>query len=183
MQSILQKKTISDFARFPEGTLVQLIDGEIILSPSPVSKHQLTAMRLAILLQKYADAHFPGTVLTAPMDVYFNEHEAYQPDVMFISTENKSIIGTENIQGAPDMIVEILSPSTAYYDLRHKKQVYEFYGVKEYWIVDPQDESVEIYARRDKKFEVHSQAGNHGSVNSAYLAGLQVHLADLFRPI
>lgn len=183
MQSTLQRKTTTDFARLPEGTLAQLIDGEIIMSPSPVPKHQLVIMRLAARLQIFCEKNDAGLVLTAPQDVFFNEHEAYQPDILFISKKNKHIIHEDCIRGTPNLVVEVLSPSTAYYDLRHKKRVYEAYGVQEYWIVDTHEERVEIHSLQEGKYVLAAEANHSGEVISRHLPNFKVSLPYIFREI
>jgi len=105
---------------------------------------------------------------------------AYQPDIIFISNDNANIIGEKNIQGAPDMVIEILSPETAYYDLREKFRVFEECGIKEYWIVDPGLKKIEIYENQDKKFKIYSEAEGEGVVSSKLLDGLSISLIEIF---
>src|SRR5205085_5651884 len=106
--------------------------------------------------------------------------KAYQPDILFISKDRLHIIGQQKIEGAPDLVVEILSASTAYYDLKHKKLQYESSGVKEYWIVDPMEETVEIFNNVDGKFVLFSQAQKQGIVRSALLHGFEIEVGPLF---
>lgn len=181
MQSTLQRKTTTDFARLPEGTLAQLIDGEIVMSPSPVPKHQLVVARLTARLHDYCEKNHKGIVLPAPIDVYISEHEAYQPDILMIAEGNKGIIAEEGIRGAPDLVVEVLSPSTAYYDFRHKKQIYEKFGVKEYWIIDPHEETVEIYSLREGKFALAIEDSRSAELRSKLLPDFVISIAYLFR--
>jgi Uma2 family endonuclease len=97
-----------------------------------------------------------------------------------ISKDNIKIIYEKNIQGAPDIVVEILSPETAYYDLREKFKIFEESGVKEYWIVDPGLKKIEIYENNEKKFRIHSEAEGDGVVLSEILAGLTISLVEIF---
>lgn len=121
-----------------------------------------------------------GIVLVFPVDVYFNDEKTFQPDIIFISREKTHIIGRDKINGAPDLVVEVLSPSTAYYDLRKKYRVYERYGAREYWIVDPEEEVVEIYLNREGRFVLHQQVDRQGLVTSAILDGFSLEAAELF---
>ncbi len=130
--------TYADYEKLPEGAPYQLIGGDLVKEPSPVPYHQILSRRIEFELVKFVEERALGEVLYAPMDVYLSDTEVYQPDILFISKERMSIIGEKKIEAAPDLVIEILSPSSAYYDLRHKKNVYETSGVKEYWVVDPQ---------------------------------------------
>jgi len=182
METIIQNKekaALEAFESLPEGTPAQLIGGEIIMSPAPNAKHQIVLTNLIVMLYSFVHKKNHGTVITSPIDVHFSDEEVYQPDIIFISKSNESII-RENIDGAPDLVVEILSPSNAYHDLRHKWRIYERYGVKEYWIVDPMAKSIEILKNRAGEFQRISRAFETGSVQSNLLKGLAVDLGDVF---
>lgn len=153
MPAISEKKryTYEDYAKLPEGAPYQLIGGELVMTPSPVPYHQIILMKIGTSIANYVMPKNLGLVLFAPIDVYLEEEETYQPDIIFISNKRMNIVGEKKIEGAPDLVIEILSPSTAYYDLRKKYWKYEEYGVKEYWIVDPDGRSVEVYINENKK--------------------------------
>jgi Uma2 family endonuclease len=151
--SISPPRTILQAYRsLPEGTMAQLIQNQIIMSPAPLDKHQRISMELSSELVYHVKSRKLGTVRYAPYDVYFDRENAFQPDILFISNERKHLIEKDGLYGAPDLIIEILSPSTAHYDLHEKKAIYEQYGVKEYWIVDPEDNSVAGYQLENGKF-------------------------------
>ena len=148
------------FKSLPEGTLVQLIENNLIMSPSPKDRHQGVLEELTFQLTTHVRKQGLGKVRFAPYDVYLDQKNAFQPDLIFISNENLYKIEEDGLHGAPDLVIEILSPSTAKYDLKKKKTVYERCGVKEYWIVDPATKSVTGYALRENHFvEMASQAG------------------------
>lgn len=121
----------------PEGTPVQLIENRLIVSPSATTNHQVIAARLFTALNAYIERKSLGKVLFAPYDVYFDTGNIFQPDIIFIANDNLKNIRENGFHGAPDLVIEILSPSTARYDLKDKKKVHERNGVKEYWIADP----------------------------------------------
>lgn len=121
-----------------------------------------------------------GEIIYAPIDVYFSETDTYQPDIIFISKDRLNIIGEKKIEGPPDLIIEILSPATAYYDLRIKKDTYEQNGVKEYWIVDPIQKTIEIFVNEKGRFEPVSTAKVEGEVNSEIFKGLTISLREIF---
>jgi len=172
--------TYEDYAKLPEGAPYQLIGGELVMTPSPVPYHQIISGRIEFELMRFVMDRNLGVVIDAPMDVYLSETETYQPDIIFISKERLHIIGEKKIEGAPDLVIEILSESTAYYDLRHKKRVYEASGVREYWIVDPMEKGIEVYENMNGGFKVFSQAIEKGRVNSKLLQGFGVELERVF---
>lgn len=179
--AIKKSYTYEDYARLSEGATYQLIGGELVMTPAPGKRHQIVLKNLLKVLDDYTEGKDLGEVLFAPMDVYLAPHETYQPDLLFIAKERLEISAEDKVNGAPDLIVEILSPSTAYYDLKKKYKIYEKYGVKEYWIVDPEDKSIEIFVLTDGKFHLAVQSEETGEVTSLLLQGLSVKLEDVFR--
>ncbi len=150
------------------------------MSPAPIPLHQYISGELELQLRLYVKRHQSGQVFDAPIDVVFNDENIVQPDILFISRENEKIITEKNIQGAPDLIVEILSPGTAYNDLINKKDLYQKFGVQEYWIVDPLKQWIEIYTVQGQEYTLHQRASGSGSVTSRILEGLTIQLKDIF---
>jgi Uma2 family endonuclease len=140
------------FRSLPEGTLVQLIENRLIMSPSPKDLHQKYLLELAAQLLAYVRSKKLGEVRIAPYDVYLDKRNVYQPDLLFISTENLYKIEENGLHGAPDLVIEVLSPRTATYDRGKKKAVYERCGVKEYWIVDPVTKAATGYSLQENRF-------------------------------
>lgn len=173
------KTTFIEFEKLPSGTPCQLIDGEIFMTPSPAFIHQKILGELYFLIKESLKLKNIGTVILSPMDVYLSEEEVYQPDLIFVSNENSDII-KENIKGVPDIVVEILSPSSAYHDLVHKKNTYEEQGVKEFWVLDPEEKSFEIYENQSQKFILISKAKAKGMVTSKILSDLKLQLETIF---
>src|SRR6187551_1677794 len=125
------------YKTLPEGTLAELINGIIYMSPSPVRQHQRLATHLTSLMNLFVSENNLGEVYTAPFDVYLDEtSNAVQPDILFVATKNLDIIH-RHVHGVPDLIVEVLSDASREYDTQKKKMLYEKFGVKEYWIIDP----------------------------------------------
>ena len=137
--------TFKDYLKLPEGSPYQLIEGELIMSPSPNSYHQTISKNLEFILIGFAKANKSGIVLDAPIDVYIDEKNVFQPDIIFISKENKSILRKKGIVGAPDLVIEILSVSTMGYDEIVKKNIYLEAGVKEYITVNPSEKIIKTY--------------------------------------
>ncbi|BCB95656.1 restriction endonuclease [Dissulfurispira thermophila] len=180
LEKTKKQYTYEDYAKLPEGAPYQLIGGELIMTPSPVPYHQIISRNIGFELLKFNEQKKSGEVIFAPIDVYLSETETYQPDIIFISNERLNIIGDKKIEAAPDLVIEILSESTAYYDLKHKKRIYEKSGVKEYWIVDPMEKGIEVYENINGEFKIYSQAMEKGRVNSKLLEGFEVKLEKVF---
>ncbi|MCS7308112.1 MAG: Uma2 family endonuclease, partial [Aquificaceae bacterium] len=123
-----------------------------------------------------------GEVIFAPFDLYLDERNAYQPDIMVLLKGSKAKITSKGVYGAPDIVVEVLSPSTAYYDLTEKKDAYERAGVKELWIVDPLRRSFEVYQNTEKGFMLLSKARERGKVRSELL-GFEIELSGVFKGV
>jgi Uma2 family endonuclease len=181
MKVVLKKKkyTTQDYEKLPEGSPYQLIEGELVMSPAPAPEHQEVSLNLSYKLYNIVKKSKKGKVFYAPIDVYLDQENAYQPDIVVILEGSKAKITQKGIEGAPDLVVEILSPSTAYYDLTEKKEVYERSGVKEYWIVDPKRKTFEVYANSQEGFKLISKAKEKGSVKSELL-GIDLDLMEVF---
>ncbi|XOF33814.1 MAG: Uma2 family endonuclease [Candidatus Electrothrix sp. YB6] len=175
-----QQSVREQFLNLPEGTPCQLIAGELIMSPSPIPLHQAVIMELAFQMLRFVKSKERGQVFIAPLDVALDENNIFQPDIFFISKDHLSIIGEKMIKGAPDLVVEVLSPSSAYHDLRTKFRAYARAGVQEYWIVDPGRKSVEVFTSSGEKFQLHQEVEGEGEVQSVTLAGFSVALETIF---
>lgn len=179
MITATKKYTSRDYEQLPEGAPYQLIAGELVMTPSPVFSHQKIVLKLAAQLMEFVSQRKLGDVVTAPMDVYLSETDVYQPDIIYISHERSQIIH-ERIKGAPDLVMEVLSPSNAYYDLVQKKQVYESAWVKEYWIIDPVEKTIEVYENGETGFKLLAKAKSNGFVSSNVVPGFSLEVGSLF---
>lgn len=131
-------QTLMDvYKSLPEGTRAQLIQNQLIMSPAPLDAHQVATGEIYAALLYHVKKNKLGEVRIAPYDVYLDSNNAFQPDITFMANENLYRIQPTGLHGAPDLVVEVLSPGTQRYDRGKKKTVYERNGVKEYWIVDP----------------------------------------------
>ncbi len=180
--NIPEKKTYTyaDYARLPEGAPYQLIGGQLIMTPPPIPYHQEVLRKLGFKILVFLEKKELGHLYYAPLDVYFSDSDVYQPDIIFIQKEREAIIGETKIEGAPDMVIEILSPSTAYYDLRNKFRTYEKHGVSEYWIVDPGQRRIEVYENKGEKFNIYMEAEGEGSISSKILEGFRIAVDEIF---
>ncbi len=123
----------------------EIIEGEHYMSPSPIPYHQIVSGNLFYEILDYVKKKQLGKIFSAPIDVVFHDSDVCVPDLVFVSNKNRHIIGDKNIQGAPDLIIEILSPGTEKLDKGLKYKRYAYYGVKEYWIVDPKAQLIEVH--------------------------------------
>lgn len=155
------------FEMLPEGTLAELINDRIFMSPSPLYAHQKTSMELLFSILKFIKKNDLGICLAAPIDIFFDEKNVLQPDIVFIANENLSIIKDNKIQGSPDLIVEILSEGNKDHDHETKKEVYEKFGIREYFIVDPETKETLTYYLQNKKFE--KQSSQNRIITSKFL--------------
>ncbi len=174
--------THADFMQFPnDGKRHELIDGDHIATPSPVSKHQIASRNLLLALQSFVEREKLGEVFAAPFDVILSEFDTVEPDLIFIRAERVRALVKDWVRGAPDLVIEILSPSSEKIDRGLKKKLYEKYGIAEYWIVDPDAETIEVYVRRASGYRLVSRARGKQSVKSELFAGLTFVTAAIFR--
>ncbi len=176
-----KKYTVADYDLLEDGAPFQLINYDLVMSPSPIPEHQFISGRLFSAITAYLDQNNnEGAIIYAPMDVFFDEGNVLQPDLLFVAENRKEII-QQRIEGAPDLIIEILSPSNAYYDLRQKKEIYEKYGVKEYIIIDPMAQNADLYILKEGIYHLHQKAQKTEQLNSVLLSGLVIDLQKIFK--
>ncbi|MDO8365298.1 MAG: Uma2 family endonuclease [Saprospiraceae bacterium] len=186
MEVLEQKMTYADLMEFniPEGDtgIYELLNGEIVRRSSPNTPHQRVSMKLLVQLARFIEEKNLGELFHAPYDVYLDEYNAgIQPDLLFVSHTRNFIIKENNgVVGAPDLVVEILSKGTTNYDRGIKKDIYEQFAVREYWIVDPQNRSIEVYRMENNRFRLYSFAAEEGMVKSLVLEGLELEVEAVF---
>lgn len=129
----------------------ELVNGELVQKSSPNPYHQIVSGNIYFAFRQFVSQNNLGKIISAPIDVFLDEHNLLQPDVLFISTEKSNLVTIDGIMGAPNLVVEIISPSTMKRDRGAKMRIYERYGVDEYWIVDIRTRSVEVYANREEQ--------------------------------
>ncbi len=181
-QIVAEKKkyTYEDYLKIPGDKRYELIGGELIMTPSPIPKHQRISRKIEFILERFITENNLGEVFYAPCDVCLDEENVVQPDILFISKNRLDIIGEKNIQGAPDLVIEIISESSAYRDMVQKKKLYARFGVKEYWIVIPEEESIEIYVLKNSTYQLHKTYAKDDALQSPYLKDLKIALKGIF---
>src|SRR5208337_2993308 len=159
--------TYEDFCCLPnDGKRYEIIDGELFVTPSPRSLHQIVIANLHLELGRFVKDREMGRVLVAPLDVVLSRFDIVEPDLLFVSKSRSSTVTETNVQGAPDLVVEVLSRTTAEIDRTTKLKLYARYGVQEYWIIDPYGPSAEIYQRQERGFEPVKTLGARDSLTS-----------------
>jgi Uma2 family endonuclease len=174
------KLTYADYCRLPSGQRYELIEGDISMTPSPNTVHQRLSRRIEMALIAWAESGGLGEVFHAPYDVVLSDNNVVQPDVLYVSRERRSIVTAANIQGAPDLVIEILSPNQEDWDRVVKRSVYARYGVPEYWLVNPTSLTVELLSRDEHDLRTLGVYGVHEVVRSVALPGLSLHVGTLF---
>jgi Uma2 family endonuclease len=161
----------------------ELIAGEHLVSPSPGRRHQAISMNLSRLLASFLHETRLGRVYAAPFDVVFTPHDVVEPDLLYVGAERHAVVGEANVQAAPDLAIEILSPSSRKVDELRKRDLYERQGVREYWIVDPVAETLKVFRRgadeaygRPQLLTLHDQ----DVLATPLLPGLGLALAEIF---
>jgi len=180
------KLTYDDFVLFPDdGKQHELIDGEHYVTPSPNVRHQQIQGDLFALVWNYLEARPVGRVFTSRLDVVFSRFDVVEPDIVYLSYERANTVLTKaNLQGAPELVIEIASPSTRQRDETIKRHLYERSGVSEYWVVDLEIDVVRVYRRTrdggfDRAIELSREAGD--VLATDLLPGLDVPLIRIFR--
>lgn len=140
------RMTYEEYAKLPDdGKRYEIIDGELFVNASPVTRHQRIVRRLLTRLDHYFETHGGGEVFVSPYDVVLSDDNVVEPDLVVVKAERLQIVGPDNIQGVPDLLIEVLSSSTRRRDAIQKRKLYERFGVSEYWLVDPELGLVKIY--------------------------------------
>ena len=175
------KFTYQDYLHTPDDQRYELLDGELIMAPAPNLGHQRIDIKLGWRLAQFVEQRNLGEVFSAPCDVVLSDTDVVQPDLLFVSTERAHLLlGGANVLGAPDLVVEILSPSTAGRDRTLKRALYARHGVQEYWLVDPDARTVTVLRLEEGAFEVESIYGEGQVLTSPMLAGFTADLNEIF---
>ena len=174
------KLTYEDYASLPDDERYELIDGELIPMPSPKWLHQLLQAKIFGPLFNFVYGGSWGDIVVAPMDVLLTPFDVVQPDLIFVSSARAHIITEDNIRGAPDLLIEILSPSTERRDRIVKRDLYARHGVGEYWLIDPYAKTATVLILGANGYDTHAVYGEGDTLTSPTLAGFALNLSDLF---
>lgn len=173
--------TYEDYLTLPnDGKKYQIIGGNLYMSPPPIVYHQTVSRNLEFILWEFVKKHSMGDIFFAPIGVVFDNTNVVEPDIIYISNEKMGIKKEKAIFGAPDLIIEILSPSTLKVDVLLKKTLYQRFGVREYWMIDPKKKKVEVYFLEEGQYILQGIFSQQDTVEVKTIQGLKVDLADVF---
>jgi Uma2 family endonuclease len=180
MKGAPKRWSYEDYCTLDDDRRYELHEGELVpMYPGPDFDHQNSCGELYIRMKTHADAHRLGTVIIAPFDVVFDAHNTAQPDVLFVAKARTKLIQPRGVFGAPDLVVEVVSPSSVSHDRSLKRKLYARFGVKEFWLVDHRNRTIEILELRNGDYEPFSFAAEKGKVRSKQLKGFELDVAVL----
>lgn len=173
--------TYDHYRHLPDdGKQHQIIGGELFMTPAPTPYHQEVSLNIATSLRNFVQQHRVGKVYTAPIDVILSMTDVGQPDIVFIARERLNIITKKNIVEAPDLIVEILSEHTESIDRKKKFALYEKHAVKEYWLVDPSEKTIEQFVLKENFFHLRATISGNKNLSSVVMENLTFAAEDVF---
>jgi Uma2 family endonuclease len=173
--------TVEDYRQLPEtGPRYQLIEGDLYMAPAPNRFHQDISRNILVIIAKYLERHPIGTVYHAPFDVYFDEINAHQPDIVYVAKDNE-ILTDAGAEGCPDFVVEILSPKTAYLDKKPKRRVFARSGVDELWIIDPNSKLINVFFLQKDPDNASATYCEKDTFTSRHFPGLKFKGAKIFK--
>jgi Uma2 family endonuclease len=179
--AVVEKKyTYQDYLKTPDDERYELIQGELLMTPAPNTEHQRISRELGFKMVAFVKDNDLGEVFYAPCDVYLDKENTVQPDILFVSKERLKIIAKNYIQGAPELVVEIISEQSAYRDTIQKKMLYARFGVKEYWIAAPNEKMIEVYYLADKGYRLTKTYFYNDILKSQVLPGFKLELKQIF---
>jgi Uma2 family endonuclease len=174
--------TYEDLAAFPNDNLRrEIIDGELVVTAAPSTRHQRAVLRIGATLLAYADRH-GGEVYVAPTDVFFADDSVVEPDVLYVGEPDRKKVEVKLVRGAPDVVVEVSSPSTIRIDLVRKLELYQRFGVPEYWYVDLDADRIEIHRLVQARYGVPSFLRRGDTLTSGQVPGFELAVDDILGP-
>ncbi|MCL4785963.1 MAG: Uma2 family endonuclease [Verrucomicrobia bacterium] len=183
MQAVqMEPLTVEDYRMMPEtGPRYQLIEGDLYTAPAPNRFRQDISGNIYFMLRDYLEKHPIGKLYEAPFVVYLDQFNAHQPDIVFVSKSNCGILTDAGAEGAPDFIIEILSPKTAFLDKKSKRKVYARAGVKELWFVDPDTRMIHVYFLQDDPDRPAAAWSEKDTFRSPHFPGLRISARKIFK--
>ena len=179
LENPARRWTYEEYYRLDDDQRYEIIEGNLLMAPASDMWHQDWSLSLTLLMATHVKRHNLGKVLVAPFDVVLDSENTVQPDLIFVATANLGVIKPRAIFGTPDLLTELISPASVRRDRYDKKDLYARFGVKEYWIGDPANQSLEILTRKDGRYELHCSAESSGKLNSLVLPSLEFDLSQI----
>ena len=179
LENQAKRWTYEEYYRLDDDQRYEIIDGNLLIAPAPDTWHQDWSRELFHIIDRHVRNQKLGKVFYAPLDVVLDEANTVQPDIVFISTARAGIIQRRAIFGTPDLLIELVSPSSVRRDRYDKKELYARFGVKEHWIGDPANKSLEILTLKERRYDLHCSAEVKGKLTSLVLTGLEFELTEI----
>ncbi len=171
--------TYEDYLALDDEVHFEIINGKAFMSPAPELFHQRWARKIFLAVERHVETHKLGEVFFAPVDVVLDEKNVVQPDLVFVSTANAGLLERRGIMGAPDLVVEIISPGSLRRDRYEKRELYARFGVKEFWLADVANRSIEVLSLQKNSYQLLCCATDEGKIRSEILTGIELDLASL----
>ena len=171
--------TYEDYLTLDDGVHFEIINGKALMSPAPELFHQRWARNIFLAIERHVEARKLGEVFFAPVDVVLDERNVVQPDLVFVSNANAGLLERRGIMGAPDLVVEIISPSSLRHDRYEKRELYARFGIKEFWLADVANRSLEVLSLQTGSYKLVSCATNEGKIRSEVLDGFELDLTAI----
>ncbi len=172
--------TYTDFQELDDEHIYEILKGELTMAPAPSLGHQKVSRDLFSILWGHVQDQKMGEVYYAPVDVKLDDTNIFQPDLVFVAAKNAHLLKKAGIFGAPDVVIEIISPTSLQRDKYDKKEMCRRFDVKEFWLVDPANQAIEIFVLQDDDYKLHAIAGGgEGVVDSPVISGLTIDLSDV----
>ncbi len=171
--------TYEDYLGVGNEVYFEIINGKAFMSPAPELFHQRWARKIFVAIERHVESRKLGEVFFAPVDVVLDEKNVVQPDLVFVSTANAGLLERRGIMGAPDLVVEVISPTSLRRDRYDKRELYARFSVREFWLADVANRSIEILALKPGGFQLMSCATTEGKIRSEVLPGFELDLASL----
>jgi Uma2 family endonuclease len=182
MKTSVKPFTYDDYLALPDdGKRYEIIGGELSLTPAPSTRHQKIQIRLGALLLTHVDKYSLGSVFTSPTDLALSLVDIVQPDILYVAQGQSHIIAERNIVGIPNLIIEIVSPSSSKRDREEKLDLYQHYGLLEYWIVDPEIQTVEVFLYSESRLQRVETLKVGGQLHANQIPGLVLEIAEIFK--
>ena len=173
--------TYEDLLEMPDDrNRYEIIDGHLEVTPAPSPDHQTVVLNLGSALMRHAKEHRLGRVFIAPCDVFFTDFNVVEPDIFFVSSSRGSMVESRLIRGAPNLVVEVLSPSTSRRDRTAKRQLYAQFGVSDYWLVDPIARKVEIYVLENGAYALSEVLDSMGTLRPRLFPDLEIRISEVW---
>ena len=182
MKTTTKPFTYDDYLALPDdGKRYEIIGGELSMTPAPSTRHQEIQTRLSALLFIHVDKHSLGTVYSSPIDLALSLIDVVQPDILFVAYDRSHIIAKRNVVGIPNLIVEIVSLSSSKWDREEKVNLYQHYGLLEYWIVDPESQTVEVFLYSESRLQRAETLKIGDQLRTSQIPGLILEVAEILR--